>query len=139
MEPHRHHVKPHTCTHAHTCKPRLLKHFLGKYWDAHPRSLKSFFCKILGRSSKIAKAFFCKSPGALGTEVHKLGVLALCWGNWAQKLGEPGPHMRGNRSPGDGGTGRPRDAIRYLFLTVRTPRQAWLGNQNYPSATPTRR
>ena len=84
--------------------------------------------KILERSSKIDKAFFCKKTGALGTEVHKLGVLALCWGSWAQELGEPLHRMRGNRSPGDGGTGRPADPIRSLFLTVRTPRQAWLGN-----------
>ena len=133
METHRNHVKPHTCTHAHTCKPRLLKHFWGK---------------ILGRSSKIAKIilggkswsahprlpkhFFCKKTGALGTEVHKLGVLALCWGNWARELGEPAPRLRGNRSPGDGGTGRSGNPIRSLFLTVRTPRQAWLGKNRCP-------
>ena len=85
----------HTCTYMQT---KIAKAFFGKYWGAHPRSLKSFFGKILGRSSKIAKALFSKNPGALGTEVHKLGELALCWGNWAQELGEPVPQMQGNRS-----------------------------------------
>ena len=43
-------------------------------------------------------------------------------------LGNLGSRSWGNRCPHSGGTAGPTEANRYLFLTVRTPRQAWFGN-----------
>ena len=49
------------------------------------------------------------------------------WGIYSKLDPFKGLYMWGNRFPGCGGTAWPCEAIRSLFLTVRTPRQAWLG------------
>ena len=50
---------------------------------------------------------------------------------------DQGPHggtwhrSWGNRAQGSGGTVSPGQPNRFLFVTVRTPRQAWLGNKGF--------
>ena len=77
-------------------------------------------------SLKSPRLFFDNSS----TLWHLRSPRQLLRNDW-NLVGELVPHSRGNRLPqGSRGTASPTNPIRSLFLTVRTPRQAWLGNKS---------
>ena len=111
---------------------------------ANPRSPKHFFCTILRCSSKIAKAtfwtkiwgthprppkhFFRNILGLGELRFTSLGELALCWGNWAQELGEPVPQRWGNRPP------EPPDPI--SLPNCKNPKASLVGEKGDIPMTP---
>ena len=65
---------------------------------------------------------FCELQLFSTTQAAKAIFEQFCWGNLLPQ------RYWGNRLPSTGGTAAPMNLDRSLFLTVRTPRLAWLGN-----------
>ena len=74
---------------------------------------------------------FCWFWKFVDSGIFSLAFLFKDFQIWDLRGGDPVIPGSGEPVPDDGGTGSPHNPIPFLFLTVRTPRQAWFGGKTY--------